>query len=199
MFADDAAFEDCWKICNLDYNLPFSSLEDVVGRLLPFHVLAAQEEEDVQTGGTPGGSSGVSSSQQAQTEAELAQLLALRSKIEGIQAGLGTSRATAEDAHQLEKLLHQDAQQRLMVQRTETKQVMADALSQSNHTRANALDNIYPSSQPICAASLAQQQAWAQYHIGPQLQQEQRPQQPVQQTGGWSGWQPQAPLQPNPT
>ena len=38
MFADDAAFEDCWKICNLDYNLPFSSLEDVVGRLLPFHV-----------------------------------------------------------------------------------------------------------------------------------------------------------------
>lgn len=39
MYTDDATFEeDRWKICHLDYDRPFESLEDVVGMLLPFHV-----------------------------------------------------------------------------------------------------------------------------------------------------------------
>ena len=35
------------------------------------------------------------------------QLAANKSKIDGLQAGLSTSQATAEDAYQLERLLHQ--------------------------------------------------------------------------------------------
>lgn len=35
------------------------------------------------------------------------QLAAIKAKLDGLQAGLSTSQATAEDAYQLERLLHQ--------------------------------------------------------------------------------------------
>ncbi|KAK9863592.1 hypothetical protein WJX84_001897 [Apatococcus fuscideae] len=197
MFADDAAAaEDCLKICNLDYNRPFDSLEDVVGRLLPFHVLAAQEEQDIQSaaGSTDTGIV-PSTSQQAQAHADFLQvqkltqqLAAIKAKMDGIQASVCQSHMTAEDSYQLERLLHQDAQQRLQAQRSETKQAMAEALTHSQAPEANSPETYYhgmdqasaaaagmlQQSQPRNAASLSQQQAWAQYHIGPKLQQETR-------------------------
>ncbi|KAK9826927.1 hypothetical protein WJX74_000528 [Apatococcus lobatus] len=201
MFADDAAAaEDCLKICNLDYNRPFDSLEDVVGRLLPFHVLAAQEEQDIQSaaGSTDTGIV-PSTSQQAQAHADFLQvqkltqqLAAIKAKMDGIQASVCQSHMTAEDSYQLERLLHQDAQQRLQAQRSETKQAMAEALTHSQAPEANSPETYYhgmdqasaaaagmlQQSQPRNAASLSQQQAWAQYHIGPKLQQETRQPQP---------------------
>ncbi len=104
----------------------------------------------------------------------------------------------------LTECLHdQDVQQRLMVQRAATKQAVAEALAekQAAGKAPDLLDSRYlgtgqqapgnPGSssqvQQTEAGSLTQQQAWAQYHIGPQLKQEPRQQQPA--GGGWSGWQ----------
>merc|ERR1711971_828651 len=135
------------------------------------------------------------------------QLAVIKAKIDGIQAGLSTSQATAEDSYQLERLLHQDAHQRLQEQRAETKQTMAEALLQSQGGRTSPLDSFYPGmdptgpsgtgalqhSQPGSSAGLSQQQAWAQYHVVPKLQQETHHVQSIgQAAGGWSGWQQQS-------
>ncbi|CAA6659980.1 unnamed protein product [Spirodela intermedia] len=42
----EMAQQDAWKVCNPDVKRPFSSLEDAVSRLLPYHVVADYEAEE---------------------------------------------------------------------------------------------------------------------------------------------------------
>lgn len=40
---DDAITSDCKRVCNPDIHRPFSSLKDVVERLLPYHLVASED------------------------------------------------------------------------------------------------------------------------------------------------------------
>ncbi|KAG7672465.1 hypothetical protein Ndes2526B_g09014 [Nannochloris sp. 'desiccata'] len=42
----EVAEQDCKKVCNPDFNRPFTNLEDAVDRLLPYHILDTEEEAE---------------------------------------------------------------------------------------------------------------------------------------------------------
>ncbi|GMJ12233.1 BRAHMA-interacting protein 2 [Hibiscus trionum] len=51
------AYQDAWRVCHPDFKRPFSSLEDVCERLLPYHVVAdyeAEEEDKILDSDTTG-------------------------------------------------------------------------------------------------------------------------------------------------
>uniref|UniRef100_A0ACD5UQ07 Uncharacterized protein n=1 Tax=Avena sativa TaxID=4498 RepID=A0ACD5UQ07_AVESA len=50
--AEQMAYEDVWKASHPDFRTPFSSIEDAITRLLPYHVFADYEDEEDTNGGT---------------------------------------------------------------------------------------------------------------------------------------------------
>ncbi|CAM0904877.1 unnamed protein product [Alopecurus aequalis] len=48
--AAQMAYEDAWKASNPDFRTPFSSIEDAITRLLPYHVFAEYEEDETASG-----------------------------------------------------------------------------------------------------------------------------------------------------
>ncbi|BAS88982.1 uncharacterized protein [Oryza sativa Japonica Group] len=45
--AEWMAHEDAWRACNRDFATPFASVEDAISRLLPYHVFAEYEEDEI--------------------------------------------------------------------------------------------------------------------------------------------------------